>query len=67
MDESTIRNFTAHLSYENGGVVASSFGNVLLHIYPEPSFSSLLQDILRNGGDIAHGISALITVVAGSA
>lgn len=67
MDEFSRSNSTAHLSYEKSGVSASSFNNVLSDIYPDPSFSSLLQDILRNGGDIAHGLSSLITVVAGSA
>jgi hypothetical protein len=49
MDEISGSNSTVHLSYEKSGVSASSFGNVLSDIYPDPSFSSLLQDILRNG------------------
>jgi hypothetical protein len=50
MDEFSGSDFTAHLSYEKSGVSASSFDNFLSDIYPDPSFSSLLQDILRNGG-----------------
>lgn len=62
-------NYTAYLSTENGGVFiedAVTTEHNFSSIYPDPSFSSLLQDILRHGGDIAHGLSSLITVQAGS-
>jgi hypothetical protein len=62
-------NWTAVLDFERGGVLsdsAVSSGYAVSDIYPDPSFSSLLQDILQNGGDIAHAVSSLITVVSGS-
>jgi hypothetical protein len=40
--------------------------NELLSIHPDLSFSSLLQDILYHGGNLAHALSSLITVQAGS-
>lgn len=62
-------NYTAYLSTENSGVFTDdslSSGHNFSSIYPDPSFASLLQDILHHGGDIAHGLSSLLTVQAAS-
>lgn len=61
-------NVTAYLSTEKNGVFREGYCQSAYNfssIYPDPSFSSLLQDILHHGGDIAHGLSSLITVQAG--
>ncbi|KAL9615854.1 MAG: hypothetical protein Q9160_009205 [Pyrenula sp. 1 TL-2023] len=36
-------------------------------IVPDPFHSLLMQEILLNGGDIAHALSSIITVLSGSA
>ena len=74
MNSYPLSNYTAFLDRENGGIEVADAGfsltgltDALASIYPDPSFTSLVQEILQNGGDIAHGLSSLITVLSGSA
>jgi len=63
------QNYSAYLGSEHGGVFvddSSTSGHNFSSIYPDPSFASLLQDILQHGGNIAHGLSSLLTVQASS-
>jgi hypothetical protein len=62
-------NYSAYLSREDGGVFVDESRTPrhnFSSIHLGPSFASLLQDILQHRGDIAHGLSSLLTVQAAS-
>lgn len=58
-------NYSAYMSRESGGVFVDdsrTSGHEFSSIHPDPSFASLLQDILQHGGDIVYGLSLLLIV-----
>ncbi|ERF75021.1 hypothetical protein EPUS_08835 [Endocarpon pusillum Z07020] len=62
-------NYTAYLGTKNSGVSVDDSpvsGHNFSSIHPDPSFPALLQEILQHGGDIAHALSSLLTVLAAS-